>query len=123
MIGLFADGVKARLRQRKPPYEDLEEQGFKFSKAWETFQAIPGNVTTTLISKEYATTSAKSKPMKPEKNPRRIYEEEQQRDEKPAKTFKNGREDSTSSEEQVKKSKGHSSLSKPMRSEQKSSEE
>ena len=77
------------------------------------FQEIPGKVITTLKSKDIVKASAKSRPMKPEKNPRRTYEEEQQRDEKPAKTFKTRRKDSTSSEEQVKKSKGQSSPSKP----------
>ena len=97
------DEVKARVKQRKPPFKDREEQRMRCAKEWMEFKKTPGRVTTTLTSEQYATTSAKSKPIKPGWKSRRVYsEEEKERDENPTKTSQKRRKDSTSSEEKVK---------------------
>ena len=87
------------------------------------FEKTPGTISTRLTSESYATTSAKSKPVKPGWKSRRVYSEEEPReDEASTKTIRRRRKDSNSSEEQVKP-KEHSSSSRPMTSEHKRSDQ
>ena len=85
------------------------------------YKKSPGVVTATLVSKGYATTSAKSKPTKTGRKSRETDKDEEQKVKKESSPRKR-RKDSNSSEEQ-EKSRRKSSSSKPMTSEQKRSEE